>query len=97
MILTAAAVAETLKMGTNAAFPPYEYMEGDDYAGIDIEIAQAIADKLGRTLEINDVEFGSIIGENVHTGIHTAIYPGRKIWADVQTRPGDVVQLDLMK
>ena len=40
---------------------------------------------------------GSIIGENVHTGIHTAIYPGRKIWADVQTRPGDVVQLDLMK
>ena len=42
-------------------------------------------------------KFGSIIGENVHTGIHTAIYPGRKIWADVQTRPGDVVQLDLMK
>lgn len=42
-------------------------------------------------------KFGSIIGENVHTGIHTAIYPGRKIWADVQTRPGDVVQLDLMR
>lgn len=42
-------------------------------------------------------KFGSIIGENVHTGIHTSIYPGRKIWADVQTRPGDVVQLDLMK
>ncbi len=53
---------EVLTMATNAAFPPYEYKEGDDYAGIDIEIAQAIADKLGMTLEIKDVEFGSIIG-----------------------------------
>ncbi len=56
-----------LTMATNAAFPPYEYKEGDDFAGIDIEIAQAIADKLGMTLEIKDVEFGSIIG-GVQTG-----------------------------
>ena len=40
-------------------------------------------------------KFGSIIGDNVHTGIHTSIYPGRKIWADVSTRPGDVVQRDI--
>lgn len=57
----------TLVMATNAAFPPYEYIEGDNYVGIDIEIAQAIADKLGMTLEIKDVEFGSIVG-GVQTG-----------------------------
>ena len=54
--------AKTLSMATNAAFPPYEYMEGNEYAGIDIEIAQAIADYMGAELVINDVEFGSIIG-----------------------------------
>lgn len=57
----------TLVMATNATFPPYEYKEGDNFAGIDVEIAQAIADKLGMTLEIKDVEFGSIIG-GVQTG-----------------------------
>lgn len=51
-----------LVMATNAAFPPYEYVEGDDFAGIDVEIAKAIADKLGMELRIEDVEFGSIIG-----------------------------------
>ncbi len=50
-----------LVMATNANFPPYEYMEGDKYMGIDIEIAQAIATKLGKTLEIENVAFGSII------------------------------------
>ena len=54
--------AKTLSMATNAAFPPYEYMEGNEYAGIDIEIAKAIADYMGAELVINDVEFGSIIG-----------------------------------
>ena len=41
-------------------------------------------------------KFGSIIGENVHTGIHTSIYPGRKIWADVSTLPGDIVKYDIV-
>jgi polar amino acid transport system substrate-binding protein len=58
---------ETLVMATNAAFPPYEYKEGDAFAGIDVEIAGLIAEKLGMTLEIKDVEFGSIIG-GVQTG-----------------------------
>ncbi len=51
-----------LIMATNAAFPPYEYKEGDSFAGIDVEIAGLIAEKLGMTLKIEDVEFGSIIG-----------------------------------
>lgn len=51
-----------LNIATNAEFPPYEYKEGDSFAGIDIEIAGAIAEALGLTLQVNDVEFGSIIG-----------------------------------
>jgi polar amino acid transport system substrate-binding protein len=51
-----------LVMATNASFPPYEYTEGDDFAGIDVEIAGLIAEELGLELKIEDVEFGSIIG-----------------------------------
>ena len=50
-----------LTMATNATFPPYEYYEGNDVVGIDADIAQAIADKLGLKLEIQDMEFNSII------------------------------------
>lgn len=52
---------EKLVMATNAAFPPYEFKEGDDFAGIDVEIAKAIAEKLGMELEIVDVEFGAVL------------------------------------
>jgi polar amino acid transport system substrate-binding protein len=52
---------KVIKMGTNAAFPPYEYKEGDEFVGIDVEIATAIAKELGATLEIVDMEFDSII------------------------------------
>lgn len=51
-----------LVMATNATFPPYEYKSGDKIVGIDAEIAEAIAKKLGKTLEIKDVEFSSIVG-----------------------------------
>ena len=52
---------EVLKMGTNAAFPPYEFKEGEEFKGIDVEIAQAIAEKLGKGFEVVDMEFDSII------------------------------------
>lgn len=52
---------DVLKMGTNAAFPPYEYKEGEEFVGIDVDIANAIAKELGATLEIVDMEFDSII------------------------------------
>lgn len=51
----------TLTMATNAQFPPYEYYDGQDVIGIDADIAQAIADKLGLKLKIEDMEFDSII------------------------------------
>ena len=54
-----------LVMATNAAFPPYEYHDGDAIVGIDAEIAKAIADELGMELEIEDIAFDSIIPEIV--------------------------------
>ena len=52
---------KVLKVATNVAFPPYEYYENEKAVGIDIEIVQAICDKLGYTMELSDMEFGSII------------------------------------
>ncbi len=40
-------------------------------------------------------KFGTIIGAHVHTGIHTTIYPGRKIWPGFATLPGQVISKDL--
>lgn len=51
----------TLVMATNAAFPPYEYYENNEIVGIDVDIVQAIADKLNRKCIIEDMEFDSII------------------------------------
>lgn len=56
-----------LTMGTNAAFPPYEFYDGDDIVGIDAEIAGLLAEKLGLTLEIVDMDFATII-TSVQTG-----------------------------
>ena len=55
----------TLTMATNATFQPYEYYDGDKIVGIDVDIAQAIADELGMELEIEDIAFDSIIPEIV--------------------------------
>jgi len=51
-----------LIMATNAEFPPYEFWEGGRIVGIDPEIADAIARKLGLTLRIEDMDFGAILG-----------------------------------
>lgn len=40
-------------------------------------------------------KFGAIIGDGVHTGIHTTIYPGRKLWPATTTRPGEIVERDV--
>lgn len=61
------AVDGVLSMATEATFPPYEYYDGDTIVGIDVEIAQAIADKLGLKLEVTDIAFDSII-PGVQTG-----------------------------
>ena len=67
--LSGMAMAETLKMGTNAAFPPYEYYDDEtgEIVGIDAEVAAAICEKLGYDLEIVDMNFDAIINA-VDTG-----------------------------
>ena len=79
MALSLAACASTSKteetasakltMATEATFPPYEYYDGDAIVGIDVEVAQAIAEKLGMELEVTDIAFDSNI-----PGIQTGKY-----------------------
>lgn len=59
---TAATVSEgKLIVATEAGFAPYEYMVGDQVVGVDMDIAQAIADKLGVELEIQNMDFDACI------------------------------------
>lgn len=51
----------TLTMATNAYFKPYEYYENGQVVGIDVDIATAIADYLGMSLKVVDMDFDSII------------------------------------
>ena len=58
-----------LIMSTNAAFPPYEMTTDDGgFEGIDVEIAQAIAEKLGLELQIDDMDFTAAL-EAVQSGM----------------------------
>lgn len=50
-----------LVMATNAAFEPYEFYEGEEIVGIDVDMARCVAAKLGMELQIEDMEFDSII------------------------------------
>lgn len=56
------AFADTVRMGTNAQFPPFEFI-GDDGkpTGFDVEIAQIIAADLGKELEIEDIYFDGLL------------------------------------
>ena len=63
------AASGKLTMATEATFPPYEFYDGDAIVGIDVEVAQAIAAKLGMELEVTDIAFDSII-----PGIQTGKY-----------------------
>lgn len=51
----------TLTMATNATFEPYEYYDGKEIVGIDVDIMQAVCDILGMELKVQDMEFDAII------------------------------------
>lgn len=51
----------TIRMITEATFPPYEFRQGTDVVGIDVEICKAIAKELGKELAVEDVEFDSVL------------------------------------
>jgi len=50
----------------------------------------------GHLVDTGRTKLGTVIGDGVHTGINTSIYPGRKLWPNTRTRPGAIVQQDLM-
>lgn len=52
---------ETLVMATNAEFPPYEYREGEEIVGIDVDIANAIGEELGVEVKVEDMDFDAVI------------------------------------
>ncbi|PIU30508.1 glucose-1-phosphate thymidylyltransferase [Candidatus Woesearchaeota archaeon CG07_land_8_20_14_0_80_44_23] len=49
----------------------------------------------GMLIDSGRRKLGAIIGDNVHTGINTSIYPGRKIWPGKSTIPGEIVKEDI--
>lgn len=51
---------DQLVVATNASFEPFEYMKGDSYYGIDMEIAAALAEKLGKELVIQNMDFDAV-------------------------------------
>ena len=53
--------ANYLVVATNAYFPPFEYYNGNKLTGVDMKIASLLAEKLGKTLYINDMEFDAVI------------------------------------
>lgn len=52
---------DQLVIATNAEFEPFEYKQGDQFVGIDMEIAQAFAQKLGKELVIKDMKFEAVV------------------------------------
>ena len=67
-----------LVVATNAEFPPFEYKEGNDgesaiYYGIDMEIAQILADELGLELVIEDMDFDNVVGSVGKQGVDIAM------------------------
>ena len=62
-----------LVVATNAAFAPFEYKIGDQYAGIDMAIAKYIADTLEMELVIKDMEFDSVVTSVGANGIDVAM------------------------
>ena len=52
---------DTIVMGTNAAFPPFEYYENGEVVGFDPDFVQLVCDKLGKKLVIEDMDFDTLI------------------------------------
>lgn len=66
---------KTLTMATNAEFPPFEYLEGDQIVGADVDMAKAVAEKLGYELEITNLDFDAALA-GVSTGKYDVAVAG---------------------
>ena len=65
--------AEQLVVATNAEFAPWEYKEGNQYFGIDMEIAQLLANELNLELVIDDMDFDMVVGAVGKQGVDIAM------------------------
>jgi polar amino acid transport system substrate-binding protein len=65
--------AGQLVVATNAEFAPWEYKSGEEYFGIDMEIAKLIADELDMELVIEDMDFDNVVGSVGKQGIDIAM------------------------
>ena len=61
LFLTGCKKDDTLKVSMAATFPPFEYKEGTEYKGVDVEIAKEIAKRIGKKIEYADMEFDSVL------------------------------------
>ncbi len=90
------------------AHAPHQNYIGDSVIGAHANLAcgtitanvrhdgQTVKSMVGGVLvDTGRLKLGAILGDNVHTGINTSLYPGRKIWPGLSTRPGDAVQRDI--
>ena len=64
---------DQLVVATNAAFAPFEFVVGDGFAGIDMEIAKLVADELGMELVIMNMDFEAITGALGKNGVDVGI------------------------
>lgn len=56
-------IPDTIIVGTNAEFPPFEYVDDNgEFDGFDIALMQAVCDKIGVKMEVNNMEFKSLLG-----------------------------------
>ena len=53
--------SNTLKMITEASFPPYEFLRGQEIVGVDVEVCRTVAEKLGKEFQAETVDFDSVI------------------------------------
>ena len=64
--------SDTVKMITEATFPPYEFLRGQEIVGIDVEICRAVAQKLGKGFQCETVDFDSVIPAVISGKAHLA-------------------------
>jgi len=67
LALASCGASDTIIVQTNAYFAPFEYFDGSDIKGVDVEIMDKVGEKLGKKVEFKNVEF-SVIIDNVEAG-----------------------------
>lgn len=75
--------AGELVMLTNATFPPFEYVKNNEFSGVDVELAQLIADELGVPLRVVDMDF-DLLTEALNGGKGDIVAAGMSITEERQ-------------